>query len=185
MFQTLATYRHRKTAEYSKHLRHIAIEKQQSVPNTCDISPLKNNRVFQTLVTYRHWKTTECSKHLRHIVIDKYIFSELNRCIFQISQNYIKIAIPKIVFILVLCNFFFFFFKISRPPQQNSSPQQYNPLHQNKNFWSPPANTFLKILPPPPPSKLERGGAYHDYTVCRQYVSVLVIFQTIVLSWLR
>ena len=34
-------------------------------------------------------KTTECSKHLRHIAIEKDIFSELNRCIFQISLKYI------------------------------------------------------------------------------------------------
>ena len=44
-------------------------------------------------------KTTECSKHLRHIAIEKDIFSELNRCIFQISLNYIKLVIPKILFI--------------------------------------------------------------------------------------
>ena len=30
-------------------------------------------------------KTTECSKHSRYITIEKYIFSELKRCIFQIS----------------------------------------------------------------------------------------------------
>ena len=54
-------------------------------------------------------KTTECSKHLRHIVIEKDIFSELNRCIFQISLKYIKLVIPKILFILVLCNFSFYF----------------------------------------------------------------------------
>ena len=36
-------------------------------------------------------KTTECSKHLRHIIIEKDIFSELNRCIFQISHNYITL----------------------------------------------------------------------------------------------
>ena len=44
-------------------------------------------------------KTTECSKHLRHIAIEKDIFSELNRCIFQISLKYIKLVIPKILFI--------------------------------------------------------------------------------------
>ena len=49
-------------------------------------------------------KTAECSKHLHHIAIEKDILSELNRCIFQISLKYIKLVIPKIVFILVLCN---------------------------------------------------------------------------------
>ena len=34
-------------------------------------------------------KTTECSKHLRHIGVEKDIFSEINRCIFQISLKYI------------------------------------------------------------------------------------------------
>ena len=46
-------------------------------------------------------KTTECSKHLRHIAIEKNILSELNRCIFQIPLKYIKLAITKILFILV------------------------------------------------------------------------------------
>ena len=59
-------------------------------------------------------KTTECSKHLRHIAIEKDILSELNRCIFQISLKYIKLVIPKILFILVLC-IFNFYFKITWP----------------------------------------------------------------------
>ena len=54
----------------------------------------KSNRVFQTLATYCHWKD---------------IFSELNRCIFQISLKYIKLVIPKILFMLVLCSFNFYF----------------------------------------------------------------------------
>ena len=48
---------------------------------------------------------TECSKHLEHIAIEKEIFSELNKCIFQTSLNYLKLVIPKLLFILVLCNF--------------------------------------------------------------------------------
>ena len=52
-------------------------------------------------------KTAECSKHLHHIAIEKDILSELNRCIFQISLKYIKLVIPKILFILVLCSFNF------------------------------------------------------------------------------
>ena len=41
----------------------------------------------------------QCSKHLRHIAIEKDILSELNRCIFQIPLKYIKLVIPKILFI--------------------------------------------------------------------------------------
>ena len=46
---------------------------------------------------------------LFHIAIQKDILSELNRCIFQISLKYIKLVIPKILFILVLCSFNFYF----------------------------------------------------------------------------
>ena len=59
--------------------------KNNSVPNTCNISPLKT--IF---------------------------FSELSRCIFQISLKYIKLVVPKILFILVLCNLNFYF-KITWP----------------------------------------------------------------------
>ena len=72
-------------------------KKQQSVPNTCHISPLK--KFFQ------------------------------NRCIFQISLMYIKLAIPKILFILVLCNFNFNF----------------------KTTWPLPIWKFLTTHPSPPP----------------------------------
>ena len=61
-------------------------------------------------------KTTECSKHSKNIFFtEKYSVSELNRCIFQISLKYIKLGIPKILFILVLCNFKDFS-KIFNPP---------------------------------------------------------------------
>ena len=88
-------------------------------------------------------KTTECSKHLQHIAIEKDIFSELNnRCIFQISLKYIKLAIPKILFILILSSFNFYF-KITWPAPPPS------PSHQNKNFW-PPSKYISDILTPPP-----------------------------------
>ena len=61
-------------------------------------------------------KETGCSKHTRHIAIEKDIFSELNRCIFQISLKYIKLVIPKILFVLVLCNFNFYFKITWLPP---------------------------------------------------------------------
>ena len=95
-------------------------------------------------------KTTECSKHLHHIAIEKDNFSELNRCIFQISLKYIKLVISKILFILVLCSFNFYF-KIMWLPH----PTKFPPSHQNKNknIWCPPAKTFLRFLAPPPPPK--------------------------------
>ena len=76
----------------------------------------------------------QCSKYLRHIAIEKDILSELNRCIFQISLKYIKLVIPKILFILVLCSFNFYF-KITW------SPNNITHLHQHKNisqrlFWN-------------------------------------------------
>ena len=37
----------------------------------------------------------QCPKHLWHITIEKDIFSELNRCIFQISVKYIKLLFQK------------------------------------------------------------------------------------------
>ena len=50
-------------------------------------------------------KQQECSKNLWHIATEKYIFSGLNWSIFQISLNYIKLVISKMLFILVLCSF--------------------------------------------------------------------------------
>ena len=69
-------------------------------------------------------KTTEFSKHLRHIAIEKDILSELNRCIFQIALNYIKLVTPKILFILVI----------------------YSSVLYFKITWSPPPPTKLKFL---------------------------------------
>ena len=73
----------------------------------------KNNTVFQTLATYCHWKTF------------------FNFCIFQISLQYIKLklVIPKILFILVLCNFNFYF-KIMWPPP--GAPHPPPPPQTNK-----------------------------------------------------
>ena len=95
-------------------------------------------------------KTTEWSKHLQHIAFQKYIFSELNRCIFQTSLKYIKLVIPKILFILKLCNFNFYF-KISwpsPPPKKKLIPPKNTPPPSTKTKIStpPPAKTFLKFL---------------------------------------
>ena len=93
-------------------------------------------------------KTTECSKHLRHIAIEKNILSELNRCIFQIPLKYIKLVIPKILFILVLWYYslywyytgFNFYFKIMWPPSTKikiSDPQP--PLAKTSENFNPPS----------------------------------------------
>ena len=87
-------------------------------------------------------KTTECSKHLRHIAIEKDIFSELNRCIFQISLKYIKLVIPKILFILALWNFNFYL-KITLLPPSTKLPHPHHP----KISPLPPKQKFLTPYP--------------------------------------
>ena len=74
-------------------------------------------------------KTTECSKHLHHIAIEKDILAELYRCIFQISLKYIKLVIPKILFISLYWYYAVLIFtsKLCDPP----------PPHQ-KMFFDPP-----------------------------------------------
>ena len=86
-------------------------------------------------------KTTEFSKHLRHIPIEKDILSELNRCIFQVSLKYIKLVIPKILFILVLCSFNFYFKKL-RDPTTKSPPSHITPSTKIKTS-EPPSKTLL------------------------------------------
>ena len=61
------------------------------------------------VVSKKVGKITECFKLLCHIAIEKDILSELNRCNFQISLKYIKLVIPKVLFILLLCGFNFYF----------------------------------------------------------------------------
>ena len=107
------------------------LEKQQSFPNTCTILLL---------------------------AIEKNILSELNRCIFQIPLKYIKFVTPKILFILVLCNFSFYF-KITWPLPPQKNIYIYNShLHQNYNFWFHRAKTFLKFLTPSPKVDEGEGG---------------------------
>ena len=57
-------------------------------------------------------KTTECSKHLQHTAIEKDIFSELNRCIFQISpKSFQKYSLywhyAILIFTSKLCQFWY------------------------------------------------------------------------------
>ena len=84
-------------------------------------------------------KTTECSKHLRHIAIEKIFYQNLtvNKWIFQIPLKYIKLVIPKVLFMLVLCSFNFYF----------------------KITWSPtPARFLPSPLPPLPQAGVGGGG---------------------------
>ena len=82
----------------------------------------------------------QCSKHLRHIAIEKDIFSEVNRCIFQISLKY-KLVKPKILFILTLCNFNFTS-KLRNPPTKLPPPPRNNIT---------PSPAKIKFSDPPPP----------------------------------
>ena len=66
-------------------------------------------------------KTAEGSKQLQCIATEKDIVSELNGCIFQICLKHVKLVIPKILFILILCSFNFYF-KVMWPPL--SPPQK-------------------------------------------------------------
>ena len=84
--------------------------------------------------------------------LKKDILSELNRCIFQISLKCIKLVIPKILFILVLCSFNFYF-KIMWPPFPLN---RILPPHQNKNSW-PPRKDFSQTFNPPSP---KLGGVH-------------------------
>ena len=71
------------------------LEKPQSVPNTCAILPLK--KIFYQNLTVNRW-------------------------IFQIPLKYIKLVIPKILFILVLCSFNFYFKIMWSSPTKLSPP---------------------------------------------------------------
>ena len=92
---------------------------------------LENNRMFQTLAPYCHWKN---------------ILSKLNKYIFQIPLKYIKLVIPKILFVLVLC-LSGFYFKVtwpspSLPPTKLplstkiKIPEPHLPPPQERTFWN-------------------------------------------------
>ena len=115
-------------------------------------------------------KRTVHSKHLHDIAIEEDILSELNRYIFQISLKFIKLVIPKILFILVLCSFNFYF-KIMWPPKQNY-PTPLNNIY----FWPPPpppSKDFSKIFNPPPPSW--RGGGCIPYSLSTSITELLFL----------
>ena len=84
--------------------------------------------------------TTECSKHLHNIATEKDILLELNRCIFQISLKYIKLVIPKILFILVFSNFKFLLQNYVTAPKKITLPQSREPT------TPPPAGGVVHAL---------------------------------------
>ena len=115
------------------------------------------------------WKNKRVPNTCCDISNKKGIFSELKKCIFQISLKYIKLDIPEILFILVLCNFDFYF-KITWP-----HPHPH--LNQIRFFDPtppPPAKTFLKFLTPSP--KLEGGGGCMPWDLIIQLKLVSPIF---------
>ena len=100
------------------------------------------------------WKNKRVPNTCCDISNKKGIFSELNKCIFQISLKYIKLDIPEILVILVLCNFDFYF-KIMWPPPPNKLLPSHTPAIMN--FGPPPSKDFSKILTPLS-QELDDGG---------------------------
>ena len=143
------TTRTQKTLKPSKNLSIPRMDEKKLHTWEFQLKGINRNMICKLLQKRPIGKATECSKQLRHIAIEKDIFSELKRCNFQISLNYIKLVIPKILFILVLWNFNFYF-KFMWPPPTKLPP----PRSTKIKISDPPAKTFLKFLPPPPPGWL-------------------------------
>ena len=91
------------------------LEKQMNVPNTCTILPLK--KIFYQNLTVNRW-------------------------IFQIPLKYIKLVIPKILFMLVLRSFNFSFkIKIKR-----KIPLNRFKFFAVKSFISSPSNSNFQVI---------------------------------------
>ena len=117
-------------------------------------------------------KTKACCKQLQQIAIEKDIFSELNRCIFQISLKYIKLVVPKILFILVLSSFNFYF-KIMWPPPSPPTPKKTPKLSESPLRPHPTrAKTFLRFLTPTP----QAGGGMGLGGTCPVWGLVRTLF---------
>ena len=71
----------------------------------------------------------------------------LSRSIFQISLKYIKLVIPKILSILVLCSLILTSkLRETPPPTKLPLPPTIYPPHQNKKFLTPPPPAKTMIL---------------------------------------
>ena len=121
------------------------------------------------------WKNKRVPNTCCDISNKKGIFSELNKCIFQISLKYIKLDIPEILFILVLCNFDFYF-KITWPPP----PQQITPFPHppNNEFRTSPSKDFSKIFNTSLPRAGWWGGgggvsASHGWSIKKSWLTDL------------
>ena len=88
-------------------------------------------------------KTRECSKHLRNIVIEKDIFSELNRCIFQISQKYSLLELHRCMGITGLKHVFT---RLSRWPMRYKSVRTYVKSSKQKKCFLKVLTTFYKEI---------------------------------------
>ena len=84
-----------------------------------------------------YWKNNSAPNTCAILSLKKIFYQNLTDTFFQISLKCIKLVIPKILFILVLCSFDVYF-KITWPPP-----------HPPTKLPSPPAKTFLKFYPPP------------------------------------
>ena len=62
----------------------------------------------------------------------------------RVALKYIKLVVPKILFILVLYSFNFYYKVVWPPPPTKLPHYPPPPTHQNKNFW-PPSKEFSEI----------------------------------------
>ena len=76
-----------------------------------------------------YWKNNSVPNTFAILPLKKIFYQ--NRCIFQIPLKYIKLVIPKILFVLVLCSFNFYF-KITWPP-----PSPRPPSGKTSKFFTP------------------------------------------------
>ena len=89
-------------------------------------------------------KTTElATKHLQHIVIEKDIFSELNRCIFQISQKSSLLELHRCMGITGLKHVFT---RLSRWPMRYKSVRTYVKSSKQKKCFLKVLTTFYKEI---------------------------------------
>ena len=62
----------------------------------------------------------------------------------RVALKYIKLVVPKILFILALYSFNFYYKVVWPPPPTKLPHYPPPPHHQNKNFW-PPSKEFSEI----------------------------------------
>ena len=105
-----------------------------------------------------YWKNNSAPNTCAILSLKKIFYQNLTDTFFQISLKCIKLVIPKILFILVLCSFDVYF-KITWPPP---IPQQNYPPLQQRLFWN-----FT------PPQAGGTGGACPE--IFDMYILILVV----------